>query len=353
MDELREAFEDAWEESEGEETEAGTEERQDLEEAPQETSTTEDVDNEVRATETTPQEGAEANTPADKEIAQNVDANETETQTNEKAAKAPASWTPAAREAWSKVPPEAQAQIAKRESEMNRYMQNTADAKNFMKGFKQTIEPYHGQMMAAGVKDPMQVVGALLNNDNLLRNGDTHTKAELVASMITKFGVDIGTLDNLLSGESPQQQPQGNPHVQDMIRQEMAPFHQMIQQNQVAQQQQQYQVQQDAANEVQTFGQGNEFLPDVRMQMASLLDMAAQDGREMSMQEAYDIACHANPEISNVIKQREVLARSQQTQNKRNAASSVTGRPIGGGGSASHSNSLRDSIANAWNDDYS
>jgi len=348
MDELREAFEEAWDDSEGEAPEAGEESTETLAEETQEESTEQDVSDDTSEDSETA-ESQEGDTAPNEEVAESDIADKA---TDAKTEKAPASWTPAARENWSKIPAAAQAQITKREQQMSKYMQDTAPAKNFIKSFQKTIEPYQNAMMAAGVKDPMQVVGALMNNDNILRNGDTQTKADLVASMINKFGVDIETLDNILTGQPAPEQNTGGNHVQDMIRKEMAPFHNMMQQQEVNRQNEHHQIQQNAANEVQSFAHSNEFLNDVRGDMADLLDMAASRGQAMTMQEAYDKACALNPDISKVMDDRKILQNSQNAMQKRNAASSVTGAPGGSGGSSSAGSSLRDQIANAWNDTY-
>jgi len=59
--------------------------------------------------------------------------------------------------------------------------------------------------------------------------------------------------------------------------------------------------------------------------------MASQRGQALSLQDAYDRACWANPEIRNVLTQRQERERAQQTsqvaQTARRAAASVGGSP--------------------------
>ena len=56
----------------------------------------------------------------------------------------------------------------------------------------------------------------------------------------------------------------------------------------------------------------NEFYNDVRSDMADLLDMAANRGRQMSMQDAYNTACAAHPQISKVMAGRQAQQSVQQ-----------------------------------------
>ena len=139
-----------------------------------------------------------------------------------------------------------------------------------------------------------------------------------------------------------------------MIDQKMAPFNQYIAQQQQAQQQYQYQQQQQAHSTVAQFGQNAEFLNDVRMDMADLIDMATARGQTMTIEEAYQKACAIHPEVSKIIKQREEQARIMGTQNltqqKQNAASaSLTGKQSGDG-APNGEMSLYDTIKAAWDE---
>jgi hypothetical protein len=81
------------------------------------------------------------------------------------------------------------------------------------------------------------------------------------------------------------------------------------------------------------------------MDMADLMDMAAKRGQAMSMEQAYEKAVLMHPQISQIIS-----ARSSQgsMQNKRRAASSVSGS-LGGPGGHSEPDSTRAAIEDAWN----
>jgi hypothetical protein len=83
---------------------------------------------------------------------------------------------------------------------------------------------------------------------------------------------------------------------------------------------------------------------DVREDMAMLLDAAASQNKELSLADAYDRACYMNPEIRNILSQRQ-LADSEQRRQE--ASVSVTGSPDGVTEINSPTN-MRDAIAMAW-----
>lgn len=146
----------------------------------------------------------------------------------------------------------------------------------------------------------------------------------------------------------PQQQA-----LERMLNQRMAPMEQLMQGvNAIQKHNNQHQAT-EAANSVKAFGDTAEFLGDVRNDMADLIDMAANQGRDMSLQEAYDKACAFHPQISNIIEQRRSDNRIKQaTQgigSKRQAASSLSGRKTGLGGQSSGM-SLHDQLSSAWED---
>ena len=110
-------------------------------------------------------------------------------------------------------------------------------------------------------------------------------------------------------------------------------------------------TQEKALTDVKTFADNAEFINDVRMDMADLIDMRAKHGETMSLEDAYHRACAMNPQIAEILEQRkarEALTDSKNTiQSKRNAASSLH-RPRVGVSAANGSLSMRDTIAAAW-----
>jgi len=167
----------------------------------------------------------------------------------------------------------------------------------------------------------------------------------MVANLIKQFGVDIRTLDNMLVGKQPPQEVQQQSQVQQAVQQAVAPYQQMAQQMQQQQLHAAQQAQQEVSTEVERFASdpAHEFYHDVKMEMADILDLAANRQHQMSMEEAYQKACQLNPQISRIL-----ATRGQApTPDQRRAASSVQGS-LGGPGAASAPDSMRSAIEDAW-----
>jgi hypothetical protein len=262
--------------------------------------------------------------------------------------KAPASWTPKAREMWKNVPAEARAQIAKREAEITQTLHQTAQARQGMQHLNRVLEPYKQGLIASGVSDPFQAIQTLFQTEAQLRGGTPVQKAETVARLIKNYGVDIGALDSILVGEQPKANPRSD--IEAIIEQRLAPVNQFLQQQQYAQQQSAYQQQAQANQSVAEFSKNAEFIEDVRNDMADFLDLAAKNGYQMSLQQAYDKACALHPEIATVLENRAKQQRLMGTQNqmnaKRHAASSLSGTR--GGEGAPSEMDLRSTISEAW-----
>jgi hypothetical protein len=269
--------------------------------------------------------------------------------------KAPIDWSPELREQWSGLPESVRGQIAAREAQMSQAMQGTAQARQIANEFTGVANQYGSVMAAEGVKNPVQMFDNVMRTVSELRMGTPQQKAARVAELINNYGVDLDTLDGVLTASitgEPQEVGQNDQFAQ-MLDQRMAPVNQMMQQLAGMQQQKQYGVQQNAVNEVNTFSQTAEFLGDVRHDVADLMDLATRQGREMPLQEAYDKACAMNPQIANVLSQRAEqtkLAGAQRSiAGKRNAGSSLApGNPRGQ--NTTPTGNLYDAISAAWDD---
>lgn len=344
MDELREAFEAAYEEA----TEREAEDAPEIKEE----ETQEALESATDSADSRKASEAEASSEAEPEpkIAENDEKPETTTaEPTEKLTKAPVSWSPNAREEWAKIPAKAQDNILRREREVNKVLQESKIARTAVEQLNRTLEPYRQGLIAAGVQDPIQAVGALLKTESTLRNGTQLEKSKMLASLINQYSVDIETLDSILAGENPQSQ---NNQLEQLLNEKLAPFNQFMQsQNQLAQQNA-FTQQQSAQSEIEEFSQNAEFLQDVRNDMADLLEMAAQRGVQLTLQDAYNKACALHPEVSAIIASREkeqrIMNGNQEAQRKKAASVSITGKKAGEGAPANLS--LRDELSQAWNE---
>jgi hypothetical protein len=265
--------------------------------------------------------------------------------------KPPVGWGPKEREDWSKIPRHLQEKVMARERDMSMNMESTAQARKTHDAFTNLTQQYGSVLSGVMGDTPMETVGNLFSTVANLRMGSPIQKAQIVADLIKDFGVDINTLDSAIVGAAPSPQQSQSDEVQRLVAEQMAPFQQMMGQQNAYQQQQVNQRTEAANTEVRTFSANAEFLGDVRHDMADMIDAAAARGQNMTMEDAYNKACAINPQISAVMAQRkqqaDLTASTTTMATKRAAASSLNGRQIGNGGN-SGGGSMRDTIADAW-----
>jgi len=187
-----------------------------------------------------------------------------------------------------------------------------------------------------------KTVNDLLRVASNLYAAPANQKANIIAGLINQYGVPIDVLDSILAGENPRV-PQADV-IDQRIQQAVQPFQQIIQSFQQREQQEAQRTQQQIAGELQQFAAKNEFYSDVAEDMADFLDIAAKNGRSMTLDEAYQRACNLNPQISQIL-----AARTKApTPGQQRAASTLRGQGLGGPGASAEPGSLHDAIAQAW-----
>ncbi len=249
--------------------------------------------------------------------------------------KAPASWRPDVREHWAALPAEVRAEVARREAEVQRTLQETAEARRMTEQLQNVIRPYEMFIKAEG-SNPLQAIDNLMSTAARLRTGTAPELAQMVAGIVKQFGVGrfgnnfIEQLDSALAGEVPRNDAQ-SAQVQQILQQQLAPVQQFMSQFQQQQMAQQQAAQQQAVGEVQQFLSKAEFGEDVREEMADIMELSQRRGREISLQDAYKQACLVNPKVRTVLQAR-AKTKSAQTltgaaQKAKAAAVSVSGSP--------------------------
>lgn len=259
--------------------------------------------------------------------------------------KAPQSWKPLAREYWGKLPPEVRQEVMRREGDIQRTLQETAEARKFQEEASKVIGPYEAMIRAEG-SDPVRAVGALLATAAALRTAPPSHKANLVAQMVRHYGVDVQMLDQALAGvqfsaQSPQQSQFKDPRVDQIL--------QRIESAEQARVQREYE---SAKEEIEDFGKGKDFFEDVRTTMADVLDIAERQGQTLTLDDAYQRAVAMHPDISKLVAQREAAARARTRSNGATArvvkSSSVSGAPTATPRGDGGKKSIRESLEDAW-----
>jgi len=250
----------------------------------------------------------------------------------------PASWKPEIREHWGSLPEPVRAEIARREVEVQRTLQETAEARKTAESIDRVISPYMSFIKAEG-SNPLQAIDNMMSTAAKLRTGTAPELATMMAQLINQFGTGrfgnafIEQLDGALAGQAPRVDPQ-QAAIEQVLNQRLAPVQQMLSQFQQAQVYQQQQVAERAQNEVAQFISQAEFGDDVREDMADLLEAAQRKGQSLTLQQAYEKACYLNDSVRKVMQQRQATqganVTTQAAQRAKAAAVSVSGgAPLG------------------------
>jgi hypothetical protein len=186
-----------------------------------------------------------------------------------------------------------------------------------------------------------------------LTQGTPARKAEVVLNIINEYGVDISMLDQVLAGQAPSEDP--NAPLLTAIDERLAPITSFMGNVQQQQTTRNEAVGAEAATELATFATAHsEFYEDLRDDMADLLEMAANRGRAMTMEEAYERAAGAHPDIGPILQQRTAAAAGKldpsAAARKRNASSSIRGTQNSGQQAGGGEATVRGTIEQLWDD---
>jgi hypothetical protein len=247
--------------------------------------------------------------------------------------RAPASWKKEAKGEWASVPLHIRQEVHKREMEVQRVLNETAPIRQEVQQFREVITPYMARIQSLGVT-PHQAVGELLKADYSLATGSPQQKAQFIDKLLQDYNVDIAELDAAISrrlGGQPSAQvnaPQFDPNqisqlVQQQLQQALAPIYQQ-------RQQQEEQVRQQAAMTVEQMALDPQYphFDEVRQDMADIVQLKAQRGIAITLQQAYTMAVAQNPELSAM---QQATQLNQRAQRAAAAAVSVSGAPVSGG----------------------
>ena len=266
------------------------------------------------------------------------------------APRAPDAWSPAAKAKFAMLDPEVQAEIARREAEVHKGFTKQDEQRNLGKSIEQAYAPYMAMVRAEG-GDPVRTTQVLLQTAYTLRHGTPEQKEHLVLGLMQQYAVDPNRVFQRLAGGQQTQQ------VHPQVAQLQAQVERLQRAEQERMQSTQSQEQAQIGQAIERFASDpkNVYFANVRNDMGSLMDSASKQGRELSLQEAYDMACWARPDIRPLLQQQIDLQRVADAQAKakkaRAAGSSLTGSPSGSSSAAAAAKStgtLEDDLRATW-----
>lgn len=260
--------------------------------------------------------------------------------------KAPTSWKPAAREEWTKIPSHVQQEIYRREKEITQKLNEVAEPVRGYQRFLEVVRPHEAIIRASGM-DPYAAVNNLLQTATVLRTAPPVHKAQLVAKIVKDFGVPIEALDQALAGQVPQGNQQHSIDPNAIASQAAMVAEQRLMAQLKNQHQQMTYKKQEAM--VDSFGDTHEFFEDVRFQMADILAARGEENPgAQELEEVYELATRYHPEISKVVKQRELAKSAQGSQAAalaaRRASSSVRSQPAAAVKAGGKPKSIREAL---------
>lgn len=214
------------------------------------------------------------------------------------------SWRPLEREALNKLAATAEgklvlAAVQRREAQMDGALKETQGIREFTNGFSRVMAPHQGLLTMLKVH-PLDAVNELMRSAAVIYTGDPHLKAKEVAMLIKQRGIDPDLIADYLEGVIPKNQPIQDPRL-DQALQRVNQLEQHFVQNSTAEDQRQQEV---ANAKVAKWSKDKPFFEDVRGRMRTLIDSAGQTGEDLSLDDAYAIACSMDPQISKLVEQK-------------------------------------------------
>lgn len=258
----------------------------------------------------------------------------------EKVPDAPRSWNNEEKAKWAEATPDVRKAILRRESEVEQGFTKLDEDRNFGKSIKDVVTPYM-QIINAEGGTPATAIQSLLNTAYIMRTAPAAQKTALFHQLAQQYGVDLS-------------QPNNAPAVQpNALLTEINQLKQQIQQQPEVFRQQQESL--AIKSQIDTFAADpkNVHYEKLKPVMASLL----QSGQAKDMQDAYDKASWADPDIrsANLAEQEKAKETQRIAEIKakaglsRKASVSIKGSPsINPVPNGKSNGSIADDIREAW-----
>lgn len=194
----------------------------------------------------------------------------------------PSSWSAAAKAKFAAMDPDLQKEVLKREDDFHNGIDGYKTKAKFADAMYKEIQPYEAMIRSQG-STPEASIRNLLGVAYQLSTGTPHQKQQVIASIAQMYGVEMPQ-----SGEEMQQM---DPTVQALQQQ----IQQLMQEREQEKHQRETSTTATLSDEIEAFKADpkNLYFENVRAHMSALL----QGGRATGLQDAYDQAIWANPEV--------------------------------------------------------
>lgn len=239
--------------------------------------------------------------------------------------------------AWNALPAESRNWVKQREVQVERYIRSNAEAAKFGGSMWNAIKPFEPLIRAQGAH-PAQVVAGALNMHYTLAQGTPQQKAAVIQGLAQQYGV---SMDGGYDGQSETTQP--NAEVQQLRQMLGGVIHHLRgqEENHVRQQ---YAA---AENFIGQFASGSqrEYMNDQRV--TNLMADLIERGTAQSLDDAYDKAVYAFPDIRAVLLEKDAAQRATAARTAAGSAPPRGGAPVAASMAPSNE-SIRASLERNW-----
>lgn len=220
---------------------------------------------------------------------------------------------------WAKLDPKVQSALVKREADFEKLATTMDEERSFAKEMQKTILPYM-PLINMSQSTPTKAITELLNYAQILQTGTPQSKGQLLHQLAQRWGADMRFTPQVA------QQPQNQLSA---LQQELTRLREQVVKQPELIKQQQEQASLQAVIGAFAADPKNTHYARVKPVMAALLS----SGQANNMQDAYDQACYANPDIRSerlsadqkAIDAKRVADLKAKAEKARNASVSVKG----------------------------
>lgn len=222
----------------------------------------------------------------------------------------PNTWKKEAAEAWAKADPVLKAEVARREADIHKGIEQYKQAADFAYSVDTVVAPYKQTIDRLGMT-PQDAIKAMLDVDHKLRYSSPQDKVIHLAQLARTYGIDLN--------EAVTASNNVDPRLYDLAHQNELLKNQFEQQKQQAE----MQAQQELNSQIATFASDpkHTHFETVKLHMAALL----QASQAKDLEDAYEQAIYANPVTRAAVLQQQVQAAKEEAARKAQTARAASG----------------------------
>lgn len=222
----------------------------------------------------------------------------------------PNTWKKEAAEAWAKADPVLRREVARREADIHKGIEQYRQAAEYAYDIDSTMTPYMKTIESLGIT-PQVAIKAMLDVDHKLRYSAPHEKAVHLAQLAKTYGIDLNEVVNASNSV--------DPRVYELAQQNEQLRYQFEQQKQRVE----MQAEQELNSQIASFASdpNHAHFETVKLHMAALL----QAGQAKDLSDAYEQAIYANPTTRAAVLQQQTQAAKEEAAKRAQAAKQAAG----------------------------